>query len=65
MKIKELKTKSEHELHALLADYRTSVHGLQFKVVSRQLKNLRELREMKKVIARILTLLNKDQNKIG
>lgn len=58
MKIKELTTKSEAELKALLEDYRTKAHGLQFKVIGKQLKNLRELREVKKTVARILTCLS-------
>lgn len=58
MKIKDIVLKSENELKALLAEYQSKVRELNFKVASRQLKNLRELREAKKVVARILTHLS-------
>lgn len=58
MEIKELKAKSEAELHRLLAESREQVRELRFKDASRQLKDVREIREVKKLIAQILTLLH-------
>ena len=56
--MKDIVLKSEAELKALLQEYHTKVRDLDFKVASRQLKNLRELREAKKIIARILSHLS-------
>jgi ribosomal protein L29 len=57
MEYKELKTKSEPEWQKLLAETRQKLQQLQFKVASNQLKNLREIRQAKKLIAQILFLL--------
>lgn len=61
MDLKDLSTKSETELHKILAEQREKLRDLRFKDSRRQLKNVREIRLIKKDIARILTLLN--QNK--
>jgi ribosomal protein L29 len=65
MEYKELKTKSESELRAILAQDREKLRDLGFKVSSNQLKNIREVRVLKKSIAKILFLLsvNKKQAK--
>lgn len=59
MDLKELKTKNESELHKLLAEYRDKLRELRFKDAGKQLKNVREVRKVRVVISRILTLLNK------
>ncbi len=59
MKFKELKTKSEKELQKLLGELRTSFRELKFKAGADQLKNIRELRTVKKNIAQVLLLLSK------
>lgn len=59
MEFKELTTKSESQLHGLLADMRNTVRELRFKDASKQLKNVREIRVVKATIAQIMTLLNK------
>lgn len=56
MKIKDLREKRELDLEKMLAAEKERVRDLRFKVSQRQLKNLREAREAKKVIARILTI---------
>ncbi|KKR31964.1 MAG: 50S ribosomal protein L29 [Candidatus Falkowbacteria bacterium GW2011_GWF2_39_8] len=61
MELKELKTKSVSELHRQLAESRDSLRDLRFKDASKQLKKVREIRVVKKVIAQILTLLNKEK----
>ncbi|MDD2806932.1 MAG: 50S ribosomal protein L29 [Patescibacteria group bacterium] len=63
MKFKELKSKSEKELQRLLTDTRHDLQELQFKVHANQLKNLREVREAKKTIARVLMLLGQTKGK--
>lgn len=55
---KELKLKSESELHKLLAENREKVRDLRFKASQNQLKEVRKLREAKKAIAQIITILN-------
>ena len=62
MKTKELKLKSENELQHLLAESREKMREMRFKISQRQLKNIREAREIKKTIARILTLLKEKKN---
>jgi len=57
MELKELKSKTLAELERLLAKNREVLRDLKFKVSSKQLKNIREVRNAKKVIARILTLI--------
>lgn len=59
MEYKEIKNKSENELHRLLAESRDRLREARFKDASKQLKNVREIRVIKKTIAQILTLLNK------
>lgn len=58
MTIKELKSKTESELQDLLADNRWKLKDLRFKNANGQLKDVREMRETKQIIARILTVLN-------
>ena len=58
MDINELKTKPAKELHRLLASNREKMRDLRFKAANKQLKNIKEIQVVKKVIARILTLIN-------
>jgi large subunit ribosomal protein L29 len=57
MKTTELRQKSKSELQKLLQDSREKLRDLRFGLVSGKVKNVREIRETKKDIARILTLL--------
>lgn len=59
MEFKELKQKSESELQKLLAESRDKLRDLRFKDANKQLKNVREIRKIREMIARIMTLLNK------
>lgn len=61
MEFKELKKKSSSELHRLLAEFRDKLRDLRFKDNSKQLKDVREIRGVKKLIAQILTLINKEK----
>lgn len=58
MKINELKQKSKTELEKILQEQRLKLQQLRFDLTAGKLKNVREIREVKKTIARILTLLN-------
>ena len=58
MKIKDLKDRPEIELKKLLSEKQALLREMNFKVSQRQLKKVREIRETKQIIARILTLLN-------
>jgi len=57
MELKELRQKPESELHKLLALARENFRDLRFKIISKQHKDVREIRQVKKMIARILTVL--------
>ncbi len=61
MKIKELREKSQTELEKILQDNREKLRQLRFDLVSGKVKNVREIRKIKKDIARILTLLNEQR----
>ncbi|MDD2680719.1 MAG: 50S ribosomal protein L29 [Patescibacteria group bacterium] len=58
MEIKELTSKTPAELQKLLAQYREKLRELRFKDSNRQLKNVREIRQVRENIARIFTVLN-------
>lgn len=60
MDLKELKLKTEKELRQILNESRDKLRDLRFKDANKQLKNVREIRQLKKMIARILTLLSKN-----
>ena len=57
MKIIELSQKPKNELQALLSEKRERLRQLRFNISSGKVKNVREIRMIKKDIARILTLL--------
>ena len=61
MKIRELKAKSTEELKDIFTDMTQKRRELNFKLASEQLKNVREVRKVRKTIAQILTIL--DQRK--
>jgi large subunit ribosomal protein L29 len=56
MKIAELRKKTKAELKRLLSENREKLRALRFNLASGKLKNVREIRYLKKDIARILTL---------
>ncbi|HPD19668.1 MAG TPA: 50S ribosomal protein L29 [Candidatus Pacearchaeota archaeon] len=59
MKAKELKGKSEQELKVLLEEKKKKIEELRFKASAGALKKVKEIKENKKDVARILTELNK------
>jgi ribosomal protein L29 len=62
MDFKELKTKTVKELKQLLDQSRDKLRDLRFKDANKQLKNVREIRCLKKQLAQILTLVNVSQD---
>lgn len=54
---KDLRGKSDQDLHRLLGEFRTTLHDLSFKAALKQLKDVRALRTVKRDIARCLTVL--------
>ncbi len=61
MKTKELRRKSEKELNKMLEDSRNKVRDLRFRASSNKLKNVNQIKEAKKDIAKILTIF-KEKN---
>jgi len=61
MKPQELRQKSKKELQKLLSEKREKLRSLRFDLVSGKVKNVREIREVKKDIARILTILHQEK----
>jgi len=57
MKLSELKQKSRKELQKLLQNNQDKLRQLRFDLASGKVKNVREIRQIKKDIARILTKL--------
>ena len=57
MKIVELRKKSKKELEGLSLTSREKLRKLRFDLASGKVKNIREIRGLKKDIARILTVL--------
>jgi large subunit ribosomal protein L29 len=57
MKIKELQQKSKSELQKFLTDSREKLRQLRFDLAAGKVKNVREVRKIKKDIAKVLTLL--------
>lgn len=58
MTLKELKDLEQKKLQERLLELRSDVMKLRFGLVNRQVKNLREVRKIRKEIAQIMTLLN-------
>jgi len=56
--LKEIKMKSVSELQRMLASNREKLRDLRFKVAQNQYKNIREIRVIKKKIAKTMTILN-------
>jgi ribosomal protein L29 len=57
MKIIELRQKSKDELKKILGDNREKLRQLRFDLAAGKVKNVREVRRVKKEISQILTLI--------
>ncbi len=58
MKISELREKKIPELEKLLSEKRKKFQDVKFNLSSGRVKNTTQMRQLKKEIARILTILN-------
>jgi large subunit ribosomal protein L29 len=63
MKFATIEKKSEKDLHDLLQEKRALLGELRSKVAEGQLKDVREIRETRKTVAQVLTILNQKQAK--
>lgn len=63
MQLRELRQKSKSELQKILKDRREKLRALRFDLASGKIKNVREIRIVKKNIARILTLIREKELK--
>ncbi len=57
MKFSEFKQKSKEELKKTLEESRDKLRQLRFDLSAGKVKNVREIRQIKKITAQILTLL--------
>lgn len=60
--IKQLHSKTEEELKVILKDTVDALNKAKMDLVAHKLKNTTKLRELKDDIARILTIMNKEDN---
>lgn len=58
MKVDQLREKSEEELEKLLKEKREALQDAKFQLASGRVKNVKKARNLRKTIARILTILN-------
>ena len=63
MKFSELKNLTEKERETLLLEKRNKLRELRFKVATKQLKDVRRIRKIRKEIAQLLTLKNQERSK--
>ena len=63
MRFTELRKKTKSELKKLCQDLRERLRALRFDLSTGKVKNVKEVRQVKKEIARILTLLRETSNK--
>ena len=57
MKLEELRKKTKEEIRNVLHDNQEKLKQLRFDLAAGKVKNVREIRRIKKEIARILTIL--------
>ena len=58
MKAPELRRKTKTELNTTLQNLQRILREFRFKLATKKVKNVREIRQTKREIARILTILN-------
>ena len=61
MQIKEFQGKTKEDLDKMLVEARAKLRELKFKLASNQLKQVRQVRETKQLIAKIKTALNQSK----
>ncbi len=60
MKFAELKTKSKVEMDKFLLECKSKMRQLRFDLIAGKVKNVREVRSLRKLIAQIQTLCQKN-----
>lgn len=66
MEFKDIKEKPATELKKILAEERARLHGLRLKLAVNRQKNVREVRQSRQFIARILTRLQQlEKNEVS
>ncbi|WKZ24417.1 MAG: 50S ribosomal protein L29 [Patescibacteria group bacterium] len=58
MELQDLRKKELSDLHKLLGEKREDLRRLRFKDANKQLKDVREVRELRLLVARLLTVIN-------
>lgn len=58
MDVQTIRQQSDEELRRLLAERRAALEELRFRCAARELKNVHEIRQTRRAIARILTVLS-------
>lgn len=58
MEFKEIQNKTENELRRILAEQRGLMYDLRLKLSVNQTKNVRQIRDVRKTIGKILTQLD-------
>jgi large subunit ribosomal protein L29 len=61
MKVEDIRRKKEPELAKDLKDLREKLRDLKFNLASGKVKDIREVRAVKRDIARILTIINEEK----
>jgi len=61
MKIRELRQKTKKELQATVVNLRDKLRELRFNLAGGKVKNIKEVHQTKKDIAKILTLLKQEE----
>ncbi len=62
MPIKDIREKSKGELEKDLVDFRNKLSRIKFDIATKQVKNHREVRKLKRDIACLLTVLREKSN---
>lgn len=63
MKAEELRLKSEKELNGIINDFQKKLWNLRFDSVSGKIKNVKEVKGIKRDIARVRTILKENISK--
>jgi large subunit ribosomal protein L29 len=65
MKLEELRKKTKEEMHKILQDDREKLRQLRFDLAAGKVKNVREIRKIKKEVAQTLTLLSDEDKSLS
>ena len=63
MKIQDIRKKSDSDLTKMIEGLRGAVRDLRFKIAGKEVKNHQQLKQTRKDIARILTVLREKEAK--